>query len=96
MVENESFAALWAIQKLRGHLEGVRFSLITDHYSLKWPFTINDPVDRILRGTVRLQQYDFEIVHRNSRENVVDDTLRSVPTISASQSQDPGEVPEGK
>lgn len=37
---------------------------------------------RLARWSVRLQQYDFRIVHRRGKENVVPDLLsRSVPVV---------------
>lgn len=93
VIEKECLGALFAVEKLRGYLEGVRFTLVTDHYSLKWLFSIKDPVGRIARWAVRLQQYDFDIVHRSGRENVVADALsRSVPAILSLQVQDPNLV----
>lgn len=84
IVEKECLAAVFAIEKLRGYLEGTRFTLITDHFSLKWLFSIKDPIGRIARWAVRLQQYDFNIEHRSGRENVVADALsRTVPAIES-------------
>lgn len=82
--EKECLAVLFAIEKLRPYIEGSKFTVVTDHYSLKWLFSIRDPVGRICRWAVRLQQYDFEIVHRKGKDNVVPDTLsRSVPVIDS-------------
>lgn len=45
--------------------------------------SIEDPVGRIARWAVRLQQYDFEVVHRKGKDHVVPDTLsRSVPVVN--------------
>lgn len=66
---------------------------MTDHYSLKWLFNIKDPVRKIARWALRLQQYDFDILHRKDAENVVPDALsRSVPvpdSISLESITDP-------
>lgn len=34
--ERECLAVLWSIEKLRCYIEGVPFTLVTDHYSLVW------------------------------------------------------------
>lgn len=83
-VEKECLSVLYAIERFRPYIEGSKFTVITDNYSLKWLNSIKDPVGRIARWAVRLQQYDFEIQHRRGKEHVVPDTLsRSVPVISS-------------
>lgn len=80
--ERECLAVLFAIEKLRPYIEGARFTVVTDHYSLKWLNSIKDPVGRIARWAVRLQQYNFEIIHRAGKDHVIPDTLsRAVPVI---------------
>lgn len=80
--EKECLAVLFAIEKLRPYIEGTHFTVVTDHYSLKWLNSIKDPVGRIARWAVRLQQYDFEVIHRKGKDNVVPDALsRSVPVV---------------
>lgn len=80
--EKECLAVLFAIEKLRPYIEGTRFTVVTDHYCLKWLHKIKDPVGRIARWAIRLQQYDFDVVHRAGKNNVVPDALsRSVPII---------------
>lgn len=82
--EKECLAVLFAIEKLRCYIEGTKFTVITDHYSLKWLNSIKDPVGRIARWAVRLQQYDFVIIHRKGKEHIVPDTLsRSVPAVDS-------------
>lgn len=82
--EKECLAVLFAIEKLRPYVEGTKFTVITDHYSLKWLHKIKDPVGRIARWAVRLQQYDFEVVHRPGKCHTAPDTLsRAVPVIDS-------------
>ncbi|KAG5886535.1 hypothetical protein JTB14_002032 [Gonioctena quinquepunctata] len=82
--ERECLAVLWAVEKLRPYLEGVPFSVITDHYSLLWLHNLKDLTGRLARWSVRLQQYDFKILHRKGKEHVVPDTLsRSVPVVDS-------------
>lgn len=82
--EKECLAVLFAVEKLRPYRERTKFTVVTYHYSLKWLHSIKDPVGRIARWSLHLQQYDSTVVHRKGRENVVPDALsRSVPAIDA-------------
>lgn len=80
--ERECLSVIWAIEKLRCYLEGVRFTVITDHYSLLWLDNLKDPQGRLGRWALRLQQFDFQLIHRKGGEHVVPDCLsRAVPTL---------------
>lgn len=84
VTERECLAVLDSITKLRAYIEGVKFTVITDHHSLIWLSNLKDPRGRLSRWAVALQQYDFEIIHRRGKEHVVPDCLsRSVPAVNA-------------
>lgn len=85
--ERECLAVLWAIEKLRPYVEGSHFKVITDHYSLVWLNRLQSPSGRLARWAVKLQQYDFEIIHRKGKEHIVPDALsRGVPVIDSMDS----------
>lgn len=84
--EKECLAVLFAIEKFRPYVEGAHFTVITDHYSLLWLNRLQNPSGRLARWAVRLQQFNFTIVHRKGKEHVVPDALsRAVPVIEAIQ-----------
>lgn len=84
--EREALAVLTAIEHWRCYLEnGLKFTIYTDHSSLKWFLNLNNPTGRLARWGVRLSAYNFEIKHRKGTDNVVPDSLsRSVPVSAIS------------
>lgn len=87
--ERECLAVLWSIEKLRCYIEGIRFKVITDHYSLVWLQNLKEPTGRLARWAVRLQQFDFVIEHRKGKDNIVPDMLsRAVPVLDELDERD--------
>lgn len=77
--EKECLAIVWGIRKMRPYLEGYHFNVITDHLSLKWLNSIDNPTGRLARWALELQQYTFSIQYRKGRCNVVADALSRQP-----------------
>ncbi|XP_025073445.1 uncharacterized protein LOC112552444 [Pogonomyrmex barbatus] len=81
--ELECLAVVWGIRKMRGYLEGYRFTVITDHQALKWLQQLESPSGRLGRWMFELQQYAFEIRYRKGALNRVADALSRQPAVSA-------------
>lgn len=77
--EKECLGVFWAISKLKPYLEGYKFTVITDHQSLKWLWTLKSPTGRLDRWAAVLREYDFDIEYRKGKQNVVPDTLSRNP-----------------
>lgn len=77
--ELECLCVLWAIEKFRCYVDGYHFTVVTDHASLKWLDNMKDPVGRLGRWAVRLQQYDYKIIHRKGKDNEAPDALSRAP-----------------
>ncbi|KAH0815056.1 hypothetical protein GEV33_007735 [Tenebrio molitor] len=80
--EKECLAVVWGIEKMRPYLEGYRFTVLTDHQSLKWLRAIKDPTGRLARWAIFLQQHDFDIRYRKGVLNRVADTLSRQPAAT--------------
>lgn len=77
--EKECLAVILAVEKFRCYIEGVEFEVITDHASLRWLHNLKDPAGRLARWAVRLQAYNYTLLYRKGKLNVVPDALsRSV------------------
>jgi len=76
--EKECLAAILAIRKFRPYVEGMPFTCITGHASLKWLMTMKDLTGRLVWWSVQLQGYDFRFKHRKGSENVVADNLSRI------------------
>lgn len=64
---------------MRHYLEHVHFTIITDHWSLKWLNQLKDLAGRLARWPLRLQPFSYTIIHKKGKEHVVPDFIsRSV------------------
>lgn len=66
---------VWGVRHFKGYLEGYRFTIITDHQSLRWLHRLELPTGRLARWLFELQQFDYEVQYRRGTENVVADAL---------------------
>ena len=79
VTEKECLAVLFAVEKFRPYIEGTKFKVITDHYSLLWLHSLKDPTGRLARWSMKLQQYDMVLEHRKGVLNTVPDALSRAP-----------------
>lgn len=73
--EKECLAVIVAIEKFKIYVQGVHFTVYTDHASLLWLNRFEDSNSRLVRWTLRLQRYHFTLKHRKGTEMQVPDTL---------------------
>lgn len=80
--EKECLAVILGFEKFRPYIEGSRVTVITDHAALLWLQNLKDPTGRLARWALRLQAYDFTIIHKKGKDHVVPDALsRSVEMV---------------
>jgi len=83
VTEQKCLAVVWAIQKFRSYLEDYKFTVVTDHSSLRWLHHLKNLTGRLARWAFELLEYDYEIVHRKG-------ALHHVPALSQMFESDTG------
>lgn len=63
-----------AIKYYRSYLYGTNLK-ITNHKSLIWLLNVADLASYLIRGRLKLEEYDYEIVHRFRKTNTNFDVL---------------------
>ncbi|CAG7784774.1 unnamed protein product, partial [Allacma fusca] len=73
--EIECLAVIWAVRKFQGYIEFTHFTIETDHRALTWLMKLKEPAGRLGRWKMELLGYDFDIVYRKGKSNIVADAL---------------------
>ncbi|GFW24724.1 retrovirus-related Pol polyprotein from transposon 17.6 [Trichonephila clavipes] len=78
--EKECAAIIFAVQKLKCYLDRhQKFVIQTDHNPLVWLEKNTVPNPRLLRWSLILQAFTYEIAYRKGRENQNADSLSRIP-----------------
>ncbi|GBG74347.1 hypothetical protein CBR_g18758 [Chara braunii] len=86
--QGECYAVVWGIQHFHPYLYGQKFCLVTDHEPLLALKKLTNYTGMIGCWAVRLQEYDFDIVHRKTERHVNADGLTRLHR--------PAKVPKGE
>ena len=73
--ERQSFAVVWALRTLRPYVEGMKFTVRTDHDALRWLMSLTENSGRLTWWRLRPVEYDFNIQYRPGRVRQVPDAL---------------------
>ncbi|CAF3358581.1 unnamed protein product [Rotaria socialis] len=84
--ERECLAIVYGCSHFRPYLEGVRFTILTDHKALKWLHNTKDLNSRLARWAMQIAVYDVDIQHRPGVENTNCDALSRAPVDDLSNS----------
>lgn len=79
VTRRELLAAVTFIQQYRPYLLCRKFTLRTDHGSLTWLRNFREPEGQLARWLERLQELDFDIVHRRGTSHTNADSLSRLP-----------------
>lgn len=73
--EKECACLVWAVQKLACYIAGARFVIETDHCPLTWLQNMSPKNGRLLRWSLALQQYSFDVKYKKGSTNTNADGL---------------------
>lgn len=91
--EKECLAVVWALTTLRPYLQGVHFTVNTDHSCLRWLMSISDPSGRLMRWRLRLSEFDFAVKYKKGTCNVHADALSRLETLGETQLEIDDDIP---
>lgn len=89
-IEKELLAIIWATKHFRPYLYGQKFLIYTDHRPLAWLNSLKDPNSKLTRWRLRLQDFDFEVIYKNGKQNTNADALSRIK-VNALDSDDEGQ-----
>lgn len=78
IVEKELLAIYFAIKAFRPYIYGTTFIVKSDHKPLIYLYKLKEPMSKLLRIRLDLDEYDFEVVYIKGKENVVADALSRI------------------
>lgn len=64
-----AIVSIESIKSFRHYLLGRKFLISTDHVSLRWLLSFKDLEGQLARWLERLQQYEFEVIHRKGQSH---------------------------
>ena len=77
----ELLAIYFATKTFRPYLYGRPFTIYTDHEPLTKEIKLTDATGRVTRQRLYLEQFEFKIIYKKGKQNVVADGLSRIPTI---------------
>ncbi len=80
--EWECLSIVYWITFFHHYLHGSRFIVITDHAALRWLMEAREQRGRLARWALKLQPYEFEIVHRAGTRHANADAMTRPPVVS--------------
>uniref|UniRef100_A0A0G4HED5 Reverse transcriptase n=1 Tax=Chromera velia CCMP2878 TaxID=1169474 RepID=A0A0G4HED5_9ALVE len=89
IMEREALALVYAVDVFKAYLYGRRFTVITDHRSLQHIHTQKDCQPRVMRWSLKLAIYEFEVQHRAGASHLNADAMSRPPIAQLSEAPKP-------
>ena len=86
VTRRELLAVVFFTNHFRPYLMGRKFCLRTDHGSLQWLKNFKDPEGQLARWLEKLQEFDFDVVHRRGKQHGNADAMSRKPCTQCGRS----------
>jgi hypothetical protein len=77
--EKECLAIVWAVTHLRPYLEGIDFTVRTDHHALRWVMNLSDAQGCLARWRLRLSEFTFKMEYHPGAVHHAADAISRLP-----------------
>ena len=74
---------IFALKQFRAYVYGTKFEIVTDHASLRWLHNLKEPEGRLACWALKLQAYDYSILHWPGNKHQNADGLSRLPAVHA-------------
>ena len=79
VTRREMLAVVYFIKYFRHYLAGAKFTLRTDHASLRWLKSFKEPEGQVARWLEILEEYHYDLIHRPGRKHGNADAMSRGP-----------------
>ena len=76
--EKEALAVIEGLKHFDPYLRGSQVTIVTDHSALTWLLSQREPRGRIARWVCYLQQFNYNIIHKDGRKHANADALSRI------------------
>ncbi|KAL4084308.1 hypothetical protein QTP88_028133 [Uroleucon formosanum] len=80
--ELQCLAIIFGVKHFRPYLYGRKCIILTDHRPLSWLFNLKDPLSKLARWRIELEQYNYEIKYKPGVQNSNVDALSRMYNIN--------------
>eukprot|EP00794_Sanderia_malayensis_P006722 gene6722-7482_t len=77
--EKEAFAVVWGLDHFNAYVYGHKVVVYSDHRALQWLRNIKHPSGKLARWILKLEEFDYSIVHRAGTLMAHADVLSRAP-----------------